>query len=301
MEVKPCICSSLHCFSRWIQLKIQYLAAQPTSRTALAASERVNGLLGQLLEPKYRALGASPPLVPKWSNRRGLSASATARPPLADGASGTQSGSGEGGKRITALLQPSGLFVVEGLVVKARAALSAGGASALEERSAASDTTEPANAPPEVVSSASEGHLAASVSVAQLPTAEEAKCVAARAVVKTLADVVGGVCEAREEALLKDCMPGAHKYVAELEAYRSMIVGGGALRAVAPTSPHGGEARARSEQVKSDGSSAEIDDDLWRLFGAMETRLYSSPAALGRKPGRIYLTCTTLWFHSKVR
>lgn len=231
-------------------------------------------------------------------------------------ADGATSGGGEGGKRVTALLQSSGLFVVEGAWVKARVALSVreGGDSSTGSAGALapSEGTEPPNACPEVIDSgadggsASEGHIPGPVSVPQPPTTTTttpaARCYATRAAVKTLADVVCSVCEAREEALLKDGMPGAQKYVVELEAYRSAIVGSNALRVVVPApTDGGGVGGARSEQVKSGGNSVEIADDLWRLFGVMETRLYSSPAALGKKPGRIYLTSTTLRFYSKVR
>lgn len=130
-----------------------------------------------------------------------------------------------------------------------------------------------------------------------------------RAAVKALANEIGEVCEAREEEILKESMPGAQRYVAELEAYRLAIVSDRALRATCA-----GTGRDCSEGASGESSvgrhreatgerrhSVEVDEDLWRLFGAMETRLYSSAAALGKKPGKLFVTFSTLWFHSKVR
>lgn len=265
-------------------------------------SERENGQLCQLLEPKYRALGASPPVVPKWTDRRGFGATAAAAAaarslPTGD-ATGASPGGVDGSARVTDLLQFSDLFVVEGGWVKARVVPSGiedGDVIASPVSGAASVSADGETITAEVTDNSSKAVAAA---------AAAAQCVATRAAVKTLAGVVGSVCEARQEALLKECMPGAQKYVAELEAYRSAIVGGSALRAAAGAGigKAGGARGARGAPINgSDRSSAEIDDDLWRLFGAMETRLYSSPAALGKKPGRIYLTYNTLWFYSKVR
>lgn len=259
-------------------------------------SERENGQLCQLLEPKYRALGASPPAVPKWADRRGFGAAAAAARSLPAGdATGASPGGGDGSARVTDLLQFSDLFVVEGGWVKARVAPS----GIEDEDGAASSVNGAASVSGDGATIAADGTDKSSKAAA----AAAAQRVATRAAVKALADVVGSVCEAREEAMLKDCMPGAQKYVAELEAYRSAIVAGSALRAApgAGTGKAGGARGARGAPMNgSDRSSAEIDDDLWRLFGAMETRLYSSPAALGKKPGRIYLTYSTLWFYSKV-
>lgn len=111
------------------------------------------------------------------------------------------------------------------------------------------------------------------------------------AVIKVLAEWVGGVCEAQEEDLLKARLPAAQSYVEKLEKYQSSIVSGAPLRMAA--GPPTGD-------VGTGGPSAEVDDDLFRYFGVVETRLYSSSAALGKKPGRIYLTFKTLWFHSRV-
>lgn len=111
------------------------------------------------------------------------------------------------------------------------------------------------------------------------------------AVIKVLGEWVGGVFEAQEEDLLKARLPAAQLYVEKLEKYQSSIVSGAPLRMAA--GPPTGD-------VGTGGPSAEVDDDLFRFFGAVETRLYSSSAALGKKPGRIYLTFKTLWFHSRV-
>ena len=113
-----------------------------------------------------------------------------------------------------------------------------------------------------------------------------------QAVVKALAEVVHGECESREEEVLKARLPEAQAYVAELEGYMSAIVSEEALKVIAASSNGGGQ---------DNGCGLEIDDDLWRLFAVRETRLYSSSAALGKRPGRIYVTSNTLWFHSKVR
>lgn len=227
-------------------------------------------------------------------------------------------GDGVRGERINTLLRSSPLFVVDGAWVKARVGLDAGGmelSKTLETAEMPAPTADAAVAggQAETPSSpldtrAGNGIIPPNTHLNDVTSAIDPLLATAtlrqlyeRAVVKALADVVGGECEAREEELLKERMPGAQAYVGELEAYRSAIVGGNALRVVT-SSPNGDEGMGTGgKQANDNRGSTEIDDDLWRLFGAMETRLYSSPAALGNKPGRIYLTPNTLWFHSKVR
>lgn len=265
--------------------------------------------------------------MPTWSGHRGYGGSSLI------GTERENQSSAGGSRRVAALLQSNPLFVVEGISVKARVVVpggsgtkqekggdasnhapalnstsaaartaaagatgAAGGSSAPEDASPSGAFSDPS---PSAIAATVAGGTSCEHDLADCRTATGARRsrLLARAVVKALATVVSGVCESREEDLLKDRIPGAQAYVAELEAYRSAIVGGKPLRAV-PASPRG-EGDGAGER---DGeSSAEVDDDLWRLFGAMETRLYSSPAALGKKPGRIYLTFNTLWFHSKVR
>ncbi|CAM9296535.1 unnamed protein product [Choristocarpus tenellus] len=94
-----------------------------------------------------------------------------------------------------------------------------------------------------------------------------------------LTEVISRACEAKSEQSTKDRMRVAQEYVGELEAYRSRLVGNLAM-----------------SQVPNGGSG-----ELERSFGTVtEALLYSAPAALGKKPGRIYVTRSTLWFHSKV-
>lgn len=219
-------------------------------------------------------MGAAPPPVPTWSGRRTFGET--------DGSwlgSAALNAGNVPSKRVVALLQPTPLFAVEGKWVKARVVAAAGPAkreAGSERQVNGGDSSAPSCAD---LSSTARRNIQHTPSV--------------QAAVKTLADVVGRACEAREEAFLKARLPGAQAYTVELERYRSAIVGGGALRAVSSAPRNGG---GRGEAI-----GVEIDDDLWRIFGAQETRLYSSSAALGKKPGRIYVTYNTLWFHSKVR
>lgn len=198
-----------------------------------------------------------------------------------------------GGGRAETLLRSSRLFVVEGAWVKAKVVSGSSSSSSRSVENTSKKLIKATEDAPVAVSRVTGEVGGGDDSTSEVQTANRF----GRAVVKALADAIGGVCEAREEGFLNESMPGAQAYVAELEAYRSAIVGNRALRAV-PASRNSGVGGGVGDD--GDHDTVEIDDELWRLFGAMETRLYSSPAALGKKPGRIYLTCNTLWFHSKV-
>lgn len=240
------------------------------------------------MEPKYRAAGVEPPRKPTWSGRSYFgNASAGSEAPKPDIVADS--------RRVARLLQSTPFFELEGLGVKAKVVVAAGGkrGGVGGDGNGGADSP-PAAAPPEL--SVQQPSPPSSSKELQAPLAVVAVLGAQRhalvgqTVVKALAEVVHGECEAREEEVLKARMPEAQAYVAELEGYKSAIVRGEALK-VAAASANGGH---------GNGHGLEIDDDLWRLFAVQETRLYSSAAALGKKPGRIYVTFDTLWFHSKV-
>ena len=247
------------------------------------------------MEPKYRAAGVEPPRKPTWSGRLPFGNPSGSRAGLEVAKS---DGLGDS-RRVSLLLQSTPFFVVEGLGVKARVVVaSAGMRDGMEGDGGGADSAPGASPsvsnvqqqqqqqPPSPSSSKKlQAPLAAAAAAAVLGAKRHA--LVERAVVRALAEVVHDECESREEEVLKAHLPEAQAYVVELEGYMSAIVRREALKAVA-TSPDG-------------GSGPEIDDDLWRLFAVQETRLYSSSAALGKKPGRIYVTFDTLWFHSKVR
>ncbi|CAM9218398.1 unnamed protein product [Ectocarpus fasciculatus] len=239
--------------------------------------ERDNATLRSLLEPKYRAVGAAPPPVPIWSGRRSFGETYGS----SVGSAATNVGNAPS-KRVVELLRSTPLFVIEGKQVKAKVVSTTAAAAAAASGAVDRDGERPGDG------SSSTSGLAAANDDNLSGSRRHALLV--RAAVKALTEVVGRVCESREEAFLKARLPGAQAYTVELERYQSAIAGGSALRATA-SSPEGGWASA---------GSVEVDDDLWRLFAAQETRLYSSSAALGKKPGRIYVTYSTLWFHSKV-
>lgn len=261
------------------------------------ASERDSEHLRQLLEPKYQMLDAEPPQIPTWSDRRGLGVSGWAKSKQESdagsrgrGSSRTEGSSSAGvTSMVLALIRLTPLFVVEESWVIAKVARA-------NETSDASDLNRPK--PSSLLASAEPVNGAQGSVVAGRGEESSGRTAVAgtsppvaRAVVKALGDEILRLCEAKEEGQLKESMPGAQAYVAELEAYKSAIVSGKALQM-------GVSGGGEGEDEKS---NSEVDDDIWRLFGAMETRLYSSQAALGRKPGRIFVTFTTLWFHSKVR
>lgn len=236
--------------------------------------ERDNATLRSLLEPKYRAVGAAPPPVPIWSGRRSFGETYGS----SVGSAATNVGNAPS-KRVVELLRSTPLFVIEGKQVKAKVVSTAGAVAAAASGAAKRDGERQ-----------SDGRSSAPGSAAADLGGNRRHALLVRAAVKALTEVVGRVCESREEAFLKARLPGAQAYTVELERYGSTIAGGSALRATA-SSPEGDWASA---------GSVEVDDDLWRLFAAQETRLYSSSAALGKKPGRLYVTYSTLWFHSKV-
>ncbi|CAM9666240.1 unnamed protein product [Ectocarpus sp. 4 AP-2014] len=236
--------------------------------------ERDNATLRSLLEPKYRAVGAAPPPVPIWSGRRSFGETYGS----SVGSAATNVGNAPS-KRVVELLRSTPLFVIEGKQVKAKVVSGAAAAAAAASGSAKRDGERQSDG-----SSSAPGSAAADLG------GSRGHALLVRAAVKALTEVVGRVCESREEAFLKARLPGAQAYTVELERYGSTIAGGSALRATA-SFPEGDWAS---------GGSVEVDDDLWRLFAAQETRLYSSSAALGKKPGRLYVTYSTLWFHSKV-
>ncbi|CAB1120026.1 unnamed protein product [Ectocarpus sp. CCAP 1310/34] len=234
--------------------------------------ERANATLRSLLEPKYRAVGAAPPPVPIWSGRRNFGETYGS----SVGSAATNVGNAPS-KRVVELLRSTPLFVIEGKQVKAKVVSTAAAAAASGAAKRDGERQ-------------SDGSSPAPVSAAADLAGSRRHALLVRTAVKALTEVVGRVCESREEAFLKARLPGAQAYIVELERYGSTIAGGSALRATA-SSPEGGWASA---------GNVEVDDDLWRLFAAQETRLYSSSAALGKKPGRLYVTYSTLWFHSKV-
>lgn len=237
------------------------------------------------MEPKYRAAGVEPPRKPTWSGRHPFGNPSRSRAGLE-----TPKSDGLGdSRRVSILLQSTPFFVVEGLGVKARVVVApAGKRDGMERRADCTPGASPSvsNVHQQPPSPSSPKELqAAAAAVAVLGAQRHA--LVEQAVVRALAEVVHGECESREEEVLKAHLPEAQAYVVELEGYMSAIVRRETLKAVV-ASPNG-------------GSGLEIDDDLWRLFAVQETRLYSSSAALGKKPGRIYVTFDTLWFHSKVR
>ncbi|CAN0381146.1 unnamed protein product [Laminaria digitata] len=259
------------------------------------------------MEPKYRTAGVEPPRQPTWSGRL----------PFGD-PSGSRSGSeapntddvGDS-RRVALLLQSTPFFVVEGLGVKARVVVPAAGGKRNdiegENNVGGGNTDSPPGASPSSLSvqqqqqqqppspsSSKELQAPSAAAAAAAVLGAQRHALVEQAVVKALAEVVHGECEAREEEVLKARLPEAQAYVAELERYKSAIVRREALKAVAAGSPNGGGGG------QGDGSGPEVDEDLWRLFAVQETRLYSSAAALGKKPGRIYVTFDTLWFHSKI-
>lgn len=233
--------------------------------------------LRQLLEPKYRAMGAAPPPVPTWAGRASFGDRDGSR---LEPAVPIAAGSGPS-RRVIALLRSSPLFVIGANSVKAKVVVAPAATSAAAEDSSAGEPE------PEFQDAAAAAARSASSSATAVVTRHRRHACLVHAAVKALTGVIGRACEAQEEVFLKARLPGAQAYTVELERYRSEIVSGVATRAF-----EGSPGTARS--------SAEIDDDLWRLFAVRETRLYSSSAALGKKPGRIYVTYNTLWFHSKV-
>ncbi|CAN0396911.1 unnamed protein product, partial [Hapterophycus canaliculatus] len=251
---------------------------------ALASRERINTTLRSLLEPQYRAVGAAPPPVPNWPGRRTFGET--------DGSwlgSAALNAGNVPSRRVVALLQPTPLFAIEGKWVKARVVVVAAAPAGTAKLNGDVGGEREGSGGDGAGSSASA--WAATATNLGPPGRNRRHASSVQAAVKALADVVGRACEAREEAFLKARLPGAQAYTVELERYRSEIVEGEALRVVASAPREGG---------RGDAISVEVDDDLWRLFGVQETRLYSSSAALGKKPGRIYVTYNTLWFHSKV-
>lgn len=285
----------------------------PPVRPPVRIREQENAKLRSLLEIKYQAVGVVPPPVPILTGLRSISVSYVEGPGAdslkSDGVEVVGSAGGSGGgasRRIVALLQSSPLFVIEGPWVKARVVVvdreffQGGKDVGKDNDPSAASPSSVSNLPQSPASSFHSSSPSSSVE----PTVEsEASATTSAATrrdrlsvqtaVRGLAEMISSACEAREEEFLKARVPGAQKYLADLEEYRSAIVRGKPLRVIPADSSD------RSGQ-KNQGN-AEIDDDLWRLFAAQETRLYSSPAALGKKPGRIFLTFNTLWFHSKVR
>eukprot|EP00752_Nemacystus_decipiens_P006167 g5564.t1 len=260
--------------------------------------ERDNTILRQLLEPKYRAAGAAPPTVPTWAGRRSLGArdGSWLGPAVAAAAGNGPS------PRVAALVRSSPLFVLEGKAIKARVVV--------KQQRQPAEVDEPCDGgEPEVRDGV--GHGSGSSAVAggtwtstspRTPAAGGGRrryVSLVQAAVKTLADVIGRACEAQEELFLKARLPGAQAYTVELERYRSAVVAGDALRAAAESGSSSSSSSSRG-RGSGGGGGGEVDDELWRLFAARETRLFSSSAALGKKPGRIYVTHDTLWFHSKV-
>lgn len=264
-----------------------FVVLVPVLDCLVGSRERDSAKLAWLMEPKYRAAGVEPPRNPTWTGRtpfRNPSAGSEAPKPDIVGDS----------RRVALLLQSTPFFELEGLGVKARVVVAAGGkrdrikaVGGVGSASGASPPELSVQQPPSP--SFSKELQAPSAAVAVLGA--QRHVLVGQAVVKALAEVVHGECEAREEEVLKARIPEAQAYVAELEGYKTAIVRGEALK-VAAASANGGQGV---------GHGLEIDDDLWRLFAVQETRLYSSAAALGKKPGRIYVTFDTLWFHSKVR
>lgn len=263
--------------------------------------ERDNTILRQLLEPKYRAAGAAAPAVPTWAGRRSLGARDGS---WLGGAGAAASGNGPS-HRVAALLRSSPLFVLDGKAVKARVV-------AKKQQPSGAAETENCVGEPELRDGGGDGDgdggvgdggigdgsssaavgmgtATATATGTPAPGGRRRYVSLVQAAVKTLAEVIGRACEAQEEVFLKARLPGAQAYTVELERYRSAVVGGGALRAAA----EGGRGRGSA-------GGGQVDEELWRLFAAREKRLYSSPAALGKKPGRIYVTYDKLWFHSKV-
>lgn len=236
--------------------------------------------------------------MPTWAGRRSLGArDASWLGPASVAATAA------GNQRVAALVRSSPLFVVDGKAVKARVV-------AKKQKQLAVDAAEPCDGgEPEVRgdgagagdgdgdgdgSSAAAGGTATAMATSAAGGGHQRHVSVVQAAVKSLAEVLGRACEAQEEVFLKARLPGAQAYTVELERYRSAIVGGAALRAVA------GGGGGRGNGAGAGGGGGVLDEELWRLFAARETRLYSSSAALGKKPGRIYVTYDTLWFHSKV-
>lgn len=241
--------------------------------------------LRRLLEPKYREMGAAPPPVPAWAGRASFGDRDGSRLETPTAARNGPS------RRVMALLQSSPLFVIEANSVKARVVVAAPATSAATAAASTAAAEDSSGSEPESrnASAAAPGPAGPPAASAAGGSRRRHACLV-HAAVKALAGVIGRACEAQEEVFLKARLPGAQAYTVELERYRSEIVSGVAMRAVEGSSSGNGSS-----------SSAVIDEDLWRLFSARETRLYSSSAALGKKPGRIYVTYNTLWFHSKVR
>lgn len=278
--------------------------------------EGENEKLRSLLEPKYRAVGAEPPSTPTWFGLQGSGdSSGIGRKSHGAKGDGVAAGISGGCRRVTALLKTTPLFVMEGTWVKARvvaARSSSGGKDDVTPADvpAVLDAQDPPAPPSSTEPRVSDEGEPESSSALDRPTVTAAApgeggqsasdgaagpardCLLIQAAVKSLAEVITGVSEAREEEFLKARLPGAQAYVAELERYQSVIVGGKPLRARTGPLEGGG--------LRGGEAGLDIDDELFRLFGAVETRLYSSPAALGKKPGRVFLTFSTLWFHSKV-
>ena len=232
--------------------------------------------------------------MPTWAGRRSLGAR--------DGswlgpAAATATGNGPS-PRVVALVRSSPLFALEGKAVKARVVAKRQKPPADTGAGAGAGPDEPCGGDePQVRGGGGDGgdsSLATGGTGTGTGGGGRRHVSLVQAAVKTLAEVIGRACEAQEEVFLKARLPGAQAYTVELERYRSAVVGGGALRAAA----EGG--RGRGRENGAGGGDGEVDDELWRLFAARETRLFSSSAALGKKPGRIYVTHDTLWFHSKV-
>lgn len=263
--------------------------------------ERDNAHLRSLLEARYHAVGVNPPHVPAWSAPEGFGNAHQPGPgaePLRNRSTAGASG-GKASLRAAVLLRSNSLFVIDAAWIKTRVLIPGydlgigdpGSEQARDDCSPPNPDNESSRA------SNSERHQQQDVSFSPSAVKPQATThvlgaqpnrVLVRAVVKAFAQAVGSACEAREELYLKAHLPQAHTYVTRLEEYRTALIGGNPVRGLAAGSGRGG------------GDQVEIDDDLWRLFSVRETRLYSSSAALGKKPGRIYLTFGTLWFHSKV-
>ncbi|CAM9875959.1 unnamed protein product [Discosporangium mesarthrocarpum] len=236
--------------------------------------EREAVVLRRLLEPRYRALGLQPPPPPSWADQ------VKQETGTGTGA-GEEEGKVEGGARwgggVALLLVSSSYYTMEDRWVRAsvRPRVESPGAEENPPRSPRPSVA--ATATPSITP------MMDTSGGAPQPTPGDHDAVV-RAVTRHLAAAVSQMCEDQSERLTKDRMRASQGYVVELEAYRTRIVEDLALQPV----PVGG------------GGGAGISE-LGMHFGVVtEALLYSAPAALGKKPGRVYVTGSTLWFHSKV-